>query len=75
MPFFSLRELKLRCHCTIFSLILRWSIVAKNALYVGFGEENTLVLLFLTVLVWWRRWAGKYDLILALIHDMQMSRL
>ena len=36
-----------------------------------FGEQNALMLLSHTVLVWLRRWAG----ILALIHDMQMTRL
>ena len=33
------------------------------------------MLLFHTVLVWWRKWAGKNDLIWALIHYMQMTHL
>ena len=36
-------------------LVLRWSLVAMNTLCVGFGEKNALVLLFHSVLVWWRR--------------------
>ena len=34
-----------------FSFILRWSLVAINTLWVGFGEKKALVLLFHTVLV------------------------
>ena len=36
-------------------------------------KKMLLVLLFHIVLVWWRRWAGKNNLILAIIHDMQMT--
>ena len=57
-----------------FVIHLCCSIVAMNALRVGFGEQNALMLLFHTVLVWWRRWAGRNNS-LALIHDMQMTRL
>ena len=37
--------------------------------------EALMVLVLHTVLVWWRRLAGKNNLIWALIHDMQMIRL
>ena len=32
-------------------------------------EKNALVLLVQAVLVWWRRWAGRNDMILALTHE------
>ena len=47
----------------------------------GDGEEivsesvlvkNKLWCCCFTLFSWWRRWAGKNDMILALIHDMQM---